>query len=274
MAGCTLPDLRARYAEDMSASAGVRHRRVREAFAAVPREAFLTPPPWRIFSPGGMFEKVTSDPSDLYGDVLVVLDAAQGINNGQPSLHAAWLAAVDPKEGDTALHIGAGTGYYTALLARLVSPGGQVHAYEIDVRLAHIAGRNLSRIGEAVVHSGSGVGVDLPRADVVYVSAGAFAPDPSWLRALAPGGRLIFPFQPANGGAGYTLLVDRRRRGFGVESLMAVGFIPLVDTRERPDRWSADLQATQSAWLAAERSPDATATAVWTDVWFSSEEAA
>ena len=88
-----LPDLRARYAAAICRDAGVDHPRVEEAFAAVTRERYLTSPPWQIFSPGGLFEKRTSDPTDLYDDVLVVLDAEQGINNGQPSLHAAWIAA-------------------------------------------------------------------------------------------------------------------------------------------------------------------------------------
>src|SRR6186713_2720361 len=55
--------LRARYAADILRSTGVENPRVEAAFAAVPREEFLTPPPWRIFLPGGVIEKNTSDPS-------------------------------------------------------------------------------------------------------------------------------------------------------------------------------------------------------------------
>ena len=112
-----LDRLRARYAADILGSTGVENPRVEAAFAAVPREDFLTSPPWRIFLPGGVIEKNTSDPSELYADVLVVLDRTKGINNGQPSLHAAWIAAVDPQPGESAVHIGIGTGYYTAILA-------------------------------------------------------------------------------------------------------------------------------------------------------------
>jgi protein-L-isoaspartate(D-aspartate) O-methyltransferase len=46
----------------------------------------------------------------------VALDAGKGINNGEPFLHASWIGAVSPKASDVISHVGAGTGYYTALL--------------------------------------------------------------------------------------------------------------------------------------------------------------
>lgn len=267
--------LRARYAAEICRAAAIRDGRVEGAFSAVRREDFLTAPPWRIFSPGGgIVEKITEDPADLYEDVLVVLDARQGINNGQPSLHAAWLAAVAPRSGEHSVHVGIGAGYYTAILAELVGRTGRVDAYEIDPALAALAQRNLSGLAQVTVHAASGAGRDLPEADVVYVNAGAFAPDPTWLRALRPGGRLIFPWQPAGEGAGYTLLVSRERGGFSVAPLMTVGFIPLVDARDRPSHWQVDLERTRSVWLACDRRLDETATAVYDDVWFSSDDVA
>src|SRR5918997_1591773 len=149
--------------------------------------------------------KDTSDPADLYQDVLVVLDRERGINNGQPSLHADWMAALDPKPGGVAVHIGAGTGYYTALLAALVAPGGHVHAYEIEAHLAEIARHNLAAHESVTVHATSGVAADLPSADVVYVNASASAPDTAWLKALEPGGRLVFPWQPPKARGGVAL---------------------------------------------------------------------
>ena len=52
--------------------------------------------------------------------MLVAIDAERGINNGQPSLHAQSIAALELKEGETVVQIGAGAGYYTAILAELV----------------------------------------------------------------------------------------------------------------------------------------------------------
>ena len=64
-----------------------------------------------------------SDPERLYEDVLVGIDARRGINNGQPSLHAQAIDALGLKEGETVLQIGAGAGYYTAILATWLGPG-------------------------------------------------------------------------------------------------------------------------------------------------------
>jgi len=61
-------------------------------------------------------------------------------------LHARCLAACNPKRGDSVLHIGAGTGYYTAILAELACPEGEITAYEIATDLADLARRNLSRL--------------------------------------------------------------------------------------------------------------------------------
>ena len=271
----TLEERRRRYAADIMRSTGAENARVEEAFASVPREAFLTPPPWRIFSPGGVIEKNTSDPADLYDDVLVVLDRAKGINNGQPSLHAAWISAVDPQPGETALHIGIGAGYYTAILAQLVGPEGAVHAYEIEKALARLARKHLAVLPQVRVHATSGVKADLPAADVIYVNAGATAPDAAWLSALKPEGRLIFPWQPMGGG-GITLLVRRTAAGFAATPTMAVGFIGCVGAQAPPTGRCGphDIMETRSLWLAAERQPDASATAVYGEVWFSAEPVA
>jgi len=60
-------------------------------------------------------------------------------------LHARWIGAVAPKPGETVTHIGAGTGYYSAVLSMLVLPKGVLTAYEVDEKLAAQARRNLAR---------------------------------------------------------------------------------------------------------------------------------
>lgn len=269
----TLDELRDKYAGEITRAGWVTDPRIERAFATIPREGFLPPPPWTIFPPGGDVRTPTINPADLYDDVLVVLDRGRGVNNGQPSLHAAWLAAVDPAHGDTAVHIGAGTGYYTAILAMLVLPGGRVVAYEVHEALAALARNHLEPFDHAELRSESAFGVELPPADVIYVNAGAAAPDPGWLRALKPGGRLIFPWQPRRP-SGVALLVTREPGGFSAKPIMAVGFVPCVGDEPRPSRHapaSDDVERTRSVWLDTEREPDDTATAVYEGVWFSSE---
>lgn len=268
---------RRRYAAQIAAwgrGFGFDDPRVEAAFAAVPREACLTPPPWRVFAPGGLFEETTSDPAKLYEDVLVVLDGARGINNGQPSLHAAWMMAISPQAGETAVHIGAGSGYYTAILAELVEGTGRVEAYEIERHLAERARRNLRPWPQVQVHARSALD-GIPPADVVYASAAAAAPPAAWLEALAPGGRLIFPWQPS-GRHGVTLRVERTGSGFSARAAFGVSFIPCAGLPAGAvSRLPAvDLARTRSIWLRADREPDDTALAVYDDLWCSSAEVA
>jgi protein-L-isoaspartate(D-aspartate) O-methyltransferase len=120
---------RAFFASLITAQAGLPAGRLSEAFAATPRERFLGPGPWKIFTSAGYITTPTDDPAFLYQDVTVALSEASKINNGQPVLHAVSLAALNPQPGETALHIGAGTGYYTAIMGQLVGAQGEVFGY-------------------------------------------------------------------------------------------------------------------------------------------------
>ena len=212
--------------------------------------------------------------ADIYDNVLVAIDRTRGINNGEPALHAAWMGAVSPQPGETVIHIGAGTGYYTAILARLVELGGRVEAYEYEADLAAHAADNLRDYPQVTVHAGTGFGRFLPGAEVIYVNAGVIAPDPAWLQALRRDGRLVFPWQPHRGW-GPAMLVTRKDEGFRARQLINVGFISCTgETTRAANRHGpseADIAATRSVWLVADREPDHTATAVYDAVWFSSD---
>jgi len=146
--------------------------------------------------------------------MLIALDAARGINIGQPSLHARCLDALAPRSGsgETIVQIGAGSGYYTAILAELVGPLGRVHAFEIAADLALRAERNLAPWPWVTLHARSGALGDLPKADAIYVNAGITQPSWTWLDAMRLGGRLLFPLQP-EGGWGGMLLVHKPADG-------------------------------------------------------------
>ncbi|HTJ58011.1 MAG TPA: methyltransferase domain-containing protein [Devosiaceae bacterium] len=258
----------------MAAASGSRDPRLERVFGEVPREAFLPPGPWLIVVDDLIFETPDSDPAHLYQDALVVIDAEKGINNGQPFLHAAWIGAALPQSGETVTHVGAGTGYYTAVLAALVAPGGKVTAFEIEEDLAREAQRHLEPYGVTVI-AGDATAAALPQSDLIYVNAAMAAPPAAWLSALTDGGRMIFPWQPA-GDVGLTLLVTRRPAGFAVEPLMSTLFIRCTgalafrDCTMTPGR--SEARSVRSVWVAAERPPDATAVAVCGEVWFSSAE--
>lgn len=242
-----LTTLRRLYARRILASAGASDDAALEAaFAQIPREAFLGPPPWGIV-PGlrglpGRDVFLTSDPSLLYQDALVQLQALRGVNNGSPSLHAFWLHELAPRAGERVTHIGAGTGYYTAILSRLVGPGGHVTAVEFDAELAERARTNLAAYGNVEVVCDDGAHWPREPADCVYVNFGVGRPAAAWLDNLARNGRLIFPLcaeipetkqgrarQSTGGqGGGVGMLVTRREHGFAARSLCPCGFVYAV----------------------------------------------
>ena len=227
----SLDEVRSRYADRMLLGIDGDTRRLREAFAATRREDFVGAPPWPLL--GHEVGRVwIDDARDLYQDALVGLDAERGINNGQPSLHARCLAACDPQPGETVLHIGAGTGYYSAMLAQLVGERGRVIAYEIEPDLAARAAANLKPWPQAAVRAASGVLPALPPADVIYVNAGATHPVAAWLDALRDGARLLFPLTPDDG-SGCMLLVTRLGGSrYAARALMRVTFIGCVGARD------------------------------------------
>jgi protein-L-isoaspartate(D-aspartate) O-methyltransferase len=186
--------IRRAYAKQVVAAAGVRDPRVEAAFAAVAREDFLGPGPWQIGRWGGGYCKTPdADPVYLYTDDVIGIRPERNLNNGQPSLHAALIAAATPQPGEHVVHVGPGLGYYTAILAELVGAAGRVTAIEFDAELAARATANLARTPHVRVVHGDGTRVMFERADVVYVNAGATRPADVWLDQLKEGGRLILP---------------------------------------------------------------------------------
>jgi protein-L-isoaspartate(D-aspartate) O-methyltransferase len=160
----------------------------------VPREHFLGPPPWTVSSPYGGTRRLTgADPVVLDPDLVIALDPARGVNNGSPSLHAKLIEALGRKPGEHIVHIGAGAGYYSAILAELVGSSGEVTAVEFDAALAEGAKTFLSgRSNVRIVHR-DGARWPETSADGVYVNFAVARPADRWIEGLAAGGRLVFP---------------------------------------------------------------------------------
>ena len=112
------------------------------------------------------------------------------------------------------LHVGCGVGYYTAILAETVGPGGHLTALEADSDLAARSRANLKHYAHCQVFAADGSTFDPGPRDAVFVNAGATHPAAPWLDCLTPGGRLLFPltveFPKINIGGGHMLLVTRR----------------------------------------------------------------
>ena len=216
------------FAEELQAVCNFRSPGLVDAFAAVPRERFLTPGPWTVLGDagdGGLMmgsaprSRTTpdGDPAHVYHNIAIAIDPARQLFNGQPATLAVWLDILGLAPGVRVLHIGCGLGYYTAVMAHAVGQTGRVLALDVDASLADAARQNLASLPWVEVRHSDGAVARFDEAfDAILVNAGATHPLDSWLDALAPGGRMVLPLtgtMPAMGatiGKGVTWLLTRQ----------------------------------------------------------------
>jgi protein-L-isoaspartate(D-aspartate) O-methyltransferase len=239
-----LAAMRRWYADDLRLRTPIlRNISMVEAFAAVPRERFLGPGPWQLL-PFSRLEEPFTTPDDaphwLYHDVLVAIDPARALNNGMPSFWAHNLDHLDLRPGERVLQVGAGTGYYSAILGEMVGPQGRVVAVEYDNELAARARTSLGAWRQVEVVAGDGRNHDAGEVDAVVVFAGSTHPAPLWLDRLAEGGRLMMPLTGENRW-GVVLRAVRHGDAFVAATIGRVGIFPCAggqdaDAAKRLDR--------------------------------------
>jgi protein-L-isoaspartate(D-aspartate) O-methyltransferase len=220
------------YAEELQFLTQMSSSSLLRAFATVPRERFVGPGPWRILGPAGYWTTEDADPRHVYHNVLITLDEAKCINNGQPSLWALHLDKLGVQVNDRVLHLGCGTGYYTAILAELVGPNGKVIAVEIEEGVAQRAREALTPWPQVTVIRDDGSRGPFAPVDVIVASAGATHPHASWLAALNPGGKLLFPLTPDHGSGAMAYLTRRSVDNFEARLMFGVQFIPFSGARD------------------------------------------
>lgn len=239
MAG-SVEEARHWYAEGLRFAAAVKSQAVIAAFAAVPREDFVGPGPWRILSPMAMAAYWTTedaDPRHLYHDVLIAIDEERRLNNGQPSLWARMYDQLELSRGGHVVHVGAGTGYYSAILAEIVGRAGRVTAIEIDPVLAVQAKKNLGAAwpqATVVAADGFAYRPDRP-ADAIVVNAGVTHFSSVWLDTLAAeNGRLLVPLTSAERWGGFLMITrqDGDPYRYSANFVGRVGIIPCVGGRD------------------------------------------
>ncbi len=195
---------------------GIRDERVLAAVAEVPRTLFV-PEPLR---------------EDADADRPLPIGHGQTIS--QPFIVAYMTERLRLGGNERVLEVGTGSGYQTAILARLVQ---EVFSIEVVPELAEPTQRLLNGVlGLANVRLRVGDGaLGWPEAapfDRVVVTAAAPVIPLALVAQLAPGGRMILPV----GGepdAQMLRLVDRGNDGVTVETdLLPVRFVPLT----RPPR--------------------------------------
>ena len=209
---------RLRMVERLVASRYIQDPRVRDAFLAVPREAFVRP----------------EDADAAYEDVPLPIGRGQTIS--APSMIAIMLEEARLAPGDRVLEIGTGSGYHAALVARLVGPQNVVSIERIP-RLAEWARSNLARAGlsgvTVVVGDGSLGYPERSPYDCVMATAGAPGmPDP-WRLQLSSRGRIVAPIGPRSG---QVLIVATRRPdgSLDIREGTPCAFVPLIGARAWP----------------------------------------
>jgi protein-L-isoaspartate(D-aspartate) O-methyltransferase len=220
---------------------------VEDAYASVRREDFLGPGPWpilrwesRLGLKPAYVPSPSADPIYLYTNDLIGIVPERQLNNGQPSFHAGMIASALPKPGEHAVHIGAGVGYYTAILAHMVGPKGRVTGIEFDPDLAARAKQNFHGHPNVEIITGDGSLVSFDSCDVIYVNAGATRPADTWLDRLADGGRLILPLTTSQSFSpefdkitpGVVFLIERRGSDFHAKVVSSVAIFPCAGARD------------------------------------------
>jgi protein-L-isoaspartate(D-aspartate) O-methyltransferase len=188
---------------------GIKDQAVLRAVGETPRHLFV---------PEALRERA-------YEDVALPIGRGQTIS--QPLTHARYLEALALQGHERVLEIGTGTGYQTALLARLVA---QVFSVE---RLSELASRAREALAQAgarnttvLLGDGSlGWRPYAPYDAILVAAAGPSVPQPL-LEQLADGGRLLMPVGPA--GAQEIVRVTRRGAQLVEERIAPASFVPLI----------------------------------------------
>ena len=188
---------------------GIGDERVLAAMAEVPRELFVG----------------ESQRRRAYADSALPIDAGQTIS--QPWIVAAICQALELTGSERVLEVGTGSGYSTAVLARLAA---EVYSIERHAELAAKAAALLEEIGvdnvEVIVGDGSRGHPERAPFEGIAVHATAPAPPPTLLSQLADGGRLVVPVAAQR----TDLLTRYRRRGdqYEQEVIGPCRFVPLI----------------------------------------------
>jgi protein-L-isoaspartate(D-aspartate) O-methyltransferase len=175
-----------------------------------------------------------------YGDRA--LPSLEGQTISQPFIVGIMTQELALKPGQRVLEIGTGTGYQTALLARLVGPDGVVCTIERVAALAEFARHRLHALGIDNVHYFVGDGTagwpadedwagprgreGNPLFDRIMVTAGAPDLPAPLLAQLGPEGIMVVPIGPADS----QILMRVERKGEHVEQteVLACRFVPLI----------------------------------------------
>ncbi len=152
----------------------------------------------------------------------------------QPATVAFMLELLQPKVGDKILDVGAGSGWQTALLAKIVGRQGQVVAIERIPQLVDFAKQNLAKYNfdnvELVLGDGSQGYSKYEPYDGIIVAAAAKEIPAEMLRQLKLGGRLVIPV--GEDIQAITLVKREGERDYKYQEFPGFRFVPLISDKQ------------------------------------------
>jgi protein-L-isoaspartate(D-aspartate) O-methyltransferase len=193
-------------------SRGIRDRRVLAAMAWVPREQFVA-------------QELASQ---AYADTP--LRVPQGQTISQPYIVALMTAEGGLTRRSNVLEVGTGTGYHTAVLAKVAHAVWTIERY---AELSRDAAERLHRLNIRNVTFLLGDGADgyAPAApyQAIIVAAAAPAPPARLLNQLDLGGRMVIPVGDLS--TQDLMVYQRTPDGFDTASAGPCRFVPLISPK-------------------------------------------
>jgi protein-L-isoaspartate(D-aspartate) O-methyltransferase len=194
--------------ETQVAARGISDERVLDAFRSVPRE---------IFVPAALER-------EAYDDSPLPIGGGQTIS--QPYIVALMTALLRLSGNESVLEVGTGSGYQTAILARLARI---VYSAEIQPGLSSVVPRRLEQLGISNVVLAEGDARMVHRASapfdrILAAAAPEEVPD-ELLTQLAEGGRAILP---VGRDEQYLWLFERIGGHIAKSRLASVRFVPML----------------------------------------------
>jgi protein-L-isoaspartate(D-aspartate) O-methyltransferase len=188
----------------------IRDPKVLEAMRTVPRHAFV---------PEALQGRA-------YGDHALPISGSQTIS--QPYIVARMTELLQIDSDSRVLEIGAGSGYQTAILAKIA---GQVYSIE---RIASLAREAQSRIRQLNIYNATvkcfdgtlGWAANAPYDAVLVAAGGPTIPEPL-VAQLKIGGRLVVPVGSSRE-AQRLVRVIKGQTGYQQEDHGACAFVPLI----------------------------------------------
>lgn len=192
----------------------ITEEKVIEAFKKVPRESFILP----------------QYKDAVYGDYPLPILAGQTIS--QPTTVMIMTQALELKQGDKVLEVGAGSGYQAAIIAEMVGDKGLVITTEVVPELVEFAKNNIEKLNikniKVISYDGSQGYPDEAPYDKIIVTAASPNIPPPLIEQLKEGGILLIPVGGFSIFFGQKMIKARKKNGKIIkESLGDFAFVPL-----------------------------------------------